>query len=77
MPTKNPRLNIVLEQKVFKQIKTLAKKDGCSLSLKARDLIIGALELNEDLLLANMASDRESTYKPSEAKTHQEAWAKK
>ena len=39
MPTDKPRLNVVLEPPLYLKVKKLAKKDGVSLSLKARDLI--------------------------------------
>ena len=43
MPTKNPRVHVVLEAPLFKGLKRLAKKNGVSLSLEARELIHGAL----------------------------------
>ena len=49
MSTKNPRLNVVLEPSIYSTIKLLARKDGTSLSLKARDLIRQAREYCEDV----------------------------
>lgn len=43
MPTKNPRLHVVLEKPVFRTLKGRARKDGLSLSLEARELIRRAL----------------------------------
>ena len=65
MPTKNPRINIVLEKPLYDSIKRLAKKDGVSLSLKARDLVKEALEIQEDIALASFANDRERSYRKS------------
>ena len=48
MPTKNPRVNVVLEKPLYKAIARLAKQDGVSMSLKVRDLVREALELEED-----------------------------
>jgi hypothetical protein len=39
MPTKNPRLHVVLEPPLFKRLKGLAKKNGLSMSLEAREII--------------------------------------
>jgi predicted DNA-binding ribbon-helix-helix protein len=47
MPTKNPRINVVLERPLYKSIKRLAKRDGVSLSIKVRDLVKEALESEE------------------------------
>lgn len=43
MPTKNPRLHVVVERPLFNSLKVLAKKNGLSLSLEARELIREAL----------------------------------
>src|SRR3989304_3849462 len=51
MPTKNPRVNMVLERTLFEALQRIAERDGVSLSLKARDLIRGAIESSEDVTL--------------------------
>ena len=51
MPTKNPRINIVLDEPMRKAVEKLARRDKVSLSLKARDLLGLALELEEDVAL--------------------------
>jgi hypothetical protein len=48
MATKMPRLNVVLEEPVYFTIVKMAKREGISLSTKARDLIKQALEYCED-----------------------------
>jgi predicted DNA-binding protein len=75
MPTKHPRLNIVLEPPVYRSVKQLAKRDGVSLSLKARDLIRDALELYEDAYLAERAHERAATFDRGKALTHEQVWA--
>jgi hypothetical protein len=74
MPTKNPRINVVLEKPLYDSIKRLAKKDGVSLSLKARDLVKEALEIQEDIGLASFANNRERSYRKSKALKHNEVW---
>lgn len=61
MPTKAPRLNVVLEPPIYFAIVKLAKKEGISLSLKARDLIKSALDFYEDAYWAKQAETREKT----------------
>ena len=48
MPSKNPRVNAVLEEPLFRTVKTLARREGVSLSQKVRDLVREAVELVED-----------------------------
>lgn len=58
MPTKHPRLNVVLEEPLYRAITLLAKEEGVSLSLKARDLIRDAIEHLEDVGLAMIVEER-------------------
>ena len=74
MPTKNPRINVVLEKPLYDSIKCLAKKDGVSLSLKARDLIKEALEIQEDVALSHFAEKRERTFRKTKVLKHSEVW---
>jgi hypothetical protein len=74
MSTKNPRLNIVLEKPLYQALRRLAKRDGVSLSLKARDLVKEALALEEDRILAEFAEARESSFDPTKVLTHEQAW---
>jgi predicted DNA-binding protein len=75
MSTKNPRLNVVLEPPLYSVIKHLAKRDGVSLSLKARDLIQQAIEYCEDLFWATEARRREKTFSKKAALTHKQVWS--
>lgn len=74
MPAKNPRINIVLEKPIYETIRRIAKKEGVSVSLKARDLLREALETHEDLILEDIASQREKTFNRKNALTHDEIW---
>jgi predicted DNA-binding protein len=55
-------------------VKQLAKRDGVSLSLKARDLIREALELYEDAYWAEEAHKRAQTFDRRKALTHEQVW---
>lgn len=74
MSTKNPRLNVVLEPPLYQSIRLLAKKDGVSLSLKARDLIRQAIEYCEDLYWTKEINKREVTFSKKKALTHKQVW---
>jgi predicted DNA-binding protein len=75
MPSKNPRINVVLDNNLYKNIQFLAETEGVSLSAKVKDLIKEALEVQEDLYLAAFAEEREKTWDKSTALTHDEIWS--
>ena len=74
MPVKNPRINVVLEKPLYNTIERLASRDGVSLSLKVRDLVKEALEIEEDIALSSFAEQREKTLVRSRALKHHEVW---
>lgn len=74
MSTKNPRLNVVLEPSLYSAIKRLAKDEGTSLSLKARDLIREALEFCENSYWSREALMREKTFRKEKALSHKQVW---
>jgi len=74
MPTKNPRLNVMLDQGLYNAIRKLADKEGISLSLAARDLIKEALNLHEDIYWQEEAEKREKTFSYKKALTHEDIW---
>lgn len=74
MPTKNPRINVVLEKPLYNTVETLAERDGVSLSLKVRDLVKEALEIEEDIGLARFAETREKTFSRKKSLKHDEVW---
>jgi hypothetical protein len=76
MPTKMPRLNIALEPPLYMTILRLAKKEGISLSSKARDLIRESLEFCENAYWAKEADSREKTFSHNKALTHKKVWGK-
>ena len=74
MPTKNPRVNVVLEPPLYETLSRLARRDGTSRSSKARDLLRDAMEFHEDVALAQIARSRQASYDPSSALTHEAIW---
>lgn len=74
MPTKNPRINVVLEKPLYDNIEQLAERDGVSLSLKVRDLVREALEIEEDMALSTFAEEREQTFRKTKSLKHDGVW---
>ncbi|MBW2336947.1 MAG: toxin-antitoxin system, antitoxin component, partial [Deltaproteobacteria bacterium] len=52
MPAKNPRINVVLENPLYKQVQFLARQDGVSMSAKVRELLKEIIETQEDIFLS-------------------------
>ena len=48
MATTLPRISTVVDRPIYEAVAMLAKRDGVSVSQKARDLLLDALELIED-----------------------------
>ena len=72
MPTKNPRLNVVLDPELLEMVERISKKENKSMSVVAKELIEDALEKHEDLLLSEMAMQREA--KSKKTVSHDKAW---
>jgi predicted DNA-binding protein len=74
MPTKNPRVNIVVEPPLYGVMRDLATSEGVSMSTLARDLIREAIELREDVTLAAFADTRMKTFDRKTALSHEDVW---
>jgi predicted DNA-binding protein len=74
MPTKNPRVNIVVEPPLYSAMQDLATSEGVSMSTVARDLIREAIDLREDVALAALADTRIKTLGKKKALTHKDVW---
>lgn len=74
MPTKNRRINMVLDDSLFGAIEELAERRGSSLSHVARDLVADALEMQEDYGWQLIAAEREASYEAESADSHTDVW---
>ena len=74
MPAKNPRVNIVVEPPLYNALHDLAISGGVSMSTIARDLIREAIDLREDVALADFADTRMKTFDRKEALSHDDVW---
>ncbi len=77
MPTSNPRVNVMLDPPLYEAVSRLARRDRVSLSTKMKDLVKDALELQEDLVLAALAEERERTFARKPALSHEQAWGRR
>jgi len=76
MPTKNPRVNVVMEESLYWTLKELALRDDVSVSLKARDLLKEAVADEEDAYWARTAAEREEAFSAGKALSHKKLWKK-
>ena len=74
MPTKNPRVNIVVEPPLYSVLQNIATSEGVSMSTIARDLIREAIELREDVALADLADTRMKTFDRKKSLSHKDVW---
>ena len=72
MPTKNPRLNVVLDKNVYQTVSWLAQKENKSMSEVAKELMADAIEKHEELLLSQEIMKRENLSKKTIP--HDKAW---
>jgi hypothetical protein len=68
MPAQNPRINVVLNNLLYQDVRLLAEKDNVSLSAKVRDLLKEALEIQEDIALSGFAEKTKTL-------THDDVWS--
>jgi hypothetical protein len=74
MPTKYPRVNLVVEPPIHSAIQNIARLEGISMSAVARELIKEAILLREDAALACFAEKREKTFRHKKSLTHEQTW---
>jgi len=77
VPAKNPRVNVVLERPLYDALGRLARREGASLSTKARDLLRDAIETHEDLGLAKIAEQRARTLNRTAGLSHEAVWRRR
>ena len=70
------RINLTVEQPIYRSLVRLAKQDNVPLASKVKDLILSALEDIEDIGLIELAENRQKTFSLSKALTHKRFWRK-
>lgn len=74
MPTKNPRVNITIDQSTANILSTLALKECKSIAALSKELMLDALELREDMYLSDLAQRREQIDLDKSKLNHHDAW---
>ena len=74
MPTKKPRINVVLEEPLYTAIEKFAKRNNVALSLKVRNLVKEALAIEEDVALSAFAEERDKSLNKATALKHTDIW---
>lgn len=72
MPTTKTRINLTVPAKMERQLHSLAKREGRSVSTTALDLIQRALETEEDTVLLDITKKREHAH--PQTVSHARAW---
>ncbi len=72
MPTKNPRINITMEESIVSLLTQLADQEHKSISSITKDLVLEALERREDMALSAIAKIRD--HKDAKRIKHVDAW---
>jgi hypothetical protein len=69
MPTTLPRVNVPFERSTYELLQRISKDEQTSLSRVVSQLVHSALELAEDLTLAEVAEERMQTFRRDDALT--------
>ncbi len=72
MATKNPRINVTFEKETAALLAQLAKKRGTSIASITKELVLDALERQEDIALSKLAESRDT--KKTKRIPHKDAW---
>lgn len=74
MPTQKTRINLTVPNDINRIVNRLAKRDQLSVSTKTLDLIIHALEMDEDIALLTIVQSREESTKKPTYIDHSNVW---
>ena len=74
VPTKNRKVNIVVEPPLYSVMHDLATSEGVSMSTIARDLIREAIDLRQDVALTAFADRRMKTLNRKAALSYKDVW---
>ena len=74
MPSKRRRISIVVEPSLYSVLSDIAARDRVFISTLARNLIREAIELREDVALAEFADMRMKALDRKKALSHDDVW---
>jgi hypothetical protein len=74
MPTTQPRINITFNPATVSILTRLARQQKKSVASLTKDLVLDALERQEDIALSALAACREKEQVGKRVYTHKDAW---
>lgn len=74
MPAKNPRVTAVVDRGLFAWLRAKASREGISVSLVVRDLLMRVREDEEERYWAAAGEERMETFSRDEAEGHGDVW---
>ncbi len=74
MPATNPRVSSVVDNELLEWLQAKAKRQGISLSLLIRDLLIRVRDEDEERFWAKEGEERLETFDRSRALKHEDVW---
>lgn len=72
MSTKNPRVNVTLDEESYKTLTYMAKREKVSLSQKVKECVFRTLEEVEDRYLSKVADERIASLNKKETLRHKD-----
>ena len=77
MLANHARVRVLLKRPLYDALAWLARRDGVTLSTKARDLLRDALETHENVVLVQIAAERERGIDRTKTLTHDAVWRRR
>jgi hypothetical protein len=74
VPAKNPRVSAVVDRGLLRWLRARAKREGISVSLVVRDILMRVREEDEEQYWAAAGEQRLETFSRDDAVTHDDAW---
>ena len=74
MPAKNPRVSAVVDSGLLKWLRAKARREGISVSLVVRDLLMRVREEEEEQFWAASGEERLEGFSRDDALSHEDVW---
>lgn len=74
MPAKNPRISAVVDVGIWKWLRSKAKREGISVSLVVRDILVRVRAEEEEQYWAAAGDERLDSFSRDEALRHDDVW---
>lgn len=74
MPAKNPRVSTVIDKALMAWLRAKAGRDGISVSLVVRDILMRVREEEEEMHWAAAGEERLESFSREEALEHDDVW---